>query len=122
VSLPGEGGQHLGRVPGQQDVREPAEKPPVETFEVVGHVLEEVDGALARPEQHLPDHPLAVGVHGRQHLVVAGMLGPCDLEVVAVERLVHDHGVGPLPERVHKSRRDVARPRPYAELQAVLHV
>jgi hypothetical protein len=88
---------------------------------VVGHVLEEVDRTLARAEDDLSHHPPAVAVHRLKDLAGAGVIRARRPQVVAVQGLVHHHGVGALPEGVHERRRDVARPRPHRELEAFGH-
>ena len=60
---------------------------------MVRHVLEEVDAALARAEDDLPHHPLAVAVHRLHDLTGAGMIRVCGPQVMAIERLVHHDGI-----------------------------
>jgi hypothetical protein len=88
---------------------------------VVRHVLKEVDGPLARAKEGLPDHRLAVALHGAKNVGLAGVDRVGDGQVVAIQRLVEDYGVGALAERVHQGGRDVARPGPHAELRTVVH-
>src|SRR5690606_41499152 len=54
----------------------------------------------------------AVVVLSGEHFVSAGMFDPGGGQIVGVQRLVHDCGVGSLAERVHECRRDVPRARP----------
>src|SRR3954454_14963012 len=86
---------------------------------MVGHVLL-VEHALDGRGQLLDDD-LPGRLARCDHLVAAGMLRPGLVQVVGVERLVDDAGVGSVLPGAHQCRGDVARPRPHSQPDAVGH-
>ena len=84
--------------------------------------LKKWTATLARAEDDLPHHPLAVSFHGLHDLSSTRMVRAGGSQIVSVERLVRNHGIRPLPEGVHERRRDVARPGPHGEPEAFWHL
>lgn len=107
--------QHLHRVTGEEHVVGPIDEGEVEIDQVVGHVLEEAHRRRRVAEYDRLDHMSPVGVLGGDDVLNHGVLDSGRGEVMGVERLVDDRGVGTLPERVHQGGRDVAGTRPQAD-------
>jgi hypothetical protein len=73
-------------------------------------------GVVGISEHDLPDHPVAVAVHGFDHSLVAGIFDSDEAQIVPMERFVDDPSIRPLGEGIHQGGRDVAWSRP--EIQA----
>ena len=67
--------QHLLRVADEQHVDRVSPESRADVHQVVRHLLHEEHGPVARAEDHVANHTLAVRVHGRHHLLRAGMRG-----------------------------------------------
>ncbi len=100
----------MSRVSGQEHVRQWIHDADLEANEVVGHVLEETNGGCAFAHEHVGNDAGSIGVLCGQDVVASRVVQTRDGEVVRIQRFVYHGGVGPLPERVHQGRRDVARP------------
>ena len=112
-----ERGHHLVRLADQERVGESVE--PVATDhrqQVVRHVLlvPERPAARDRAGQGRGDAS-PVGIVRREDFRAAGMGDARDLQVVRIERLVADEGVGPAAERAQHGGRDVARAGPHGD-------
>lgn len=104
-----EGGQHLPRGSGEQDVLSASEKVQIQSVQMMGHVLEENDLSIQKLEHILHGHlPVAfhLGHDGfRRRMPV---LGRGVFQVVTVEWFVHHTAIASLSEGVHQGSRDVA--------------
>src|ERR1700683_1097048 len=108
-------GEQLARVPDQERVPQRAQRLPVYLGQqVMRHVLLVVHGRavrqrrLAEPVEHLRP----AGRHRRHDLVLRRVHALAVGEVERVQRLVNDHGVGPVLPGAHQRRGDGPRPGP----------
>ena len=76
--------QHFPRIASEKDIRQPTEKAPVETREVVGHVLYEEDRPIDGTEKRILDHKLRVVLLIGEYVLDRRVSGPTRQQVVGV--------------------------------------
>ena len=108
-----EGGQHLPRGSGEQDVLSASQEVQIQSVQMMGHILEENDLSIRKLE-HILYGLLPIAFHlghdgFRRRMPV---LGRGSFQVVTVEWFVHHTAIASLGEGVHQRSGDVSGPGP----------
>lgn len=97
-----ERGKHFDRISDQESVRRPLEKRQIQIYQMMRHLLYEENGSIRDAEDDVTYDVVTSTILSGHYLVTTRMPGSGDPQVMTVQRLVDDPGIGSLRKGVHQ--------------------